>query len=166
MQIRGKLTLPEVREIVSFTRSKWYWPKLLLRNVYGLLLVIAILWGTIAKVMSGNREHWIGLSLIWLVIAAIAVWAVLSSQRTYEKAFTNLHKQLPDWLIFDDEGMRTEIKSGRITFHPWNTITAWQEGRLLIRLTMAEGGFMFIPFSDMPPTDRNNLQVILRMHIS
>ena len=165
MQIRGKLTLPEVKEIVSFTRSKWYWPKLLLKNAYGLLLVIAVLWGTIAKIVSGNREHWVGVSLIWLAIAAIGTWAVFSSQKTYKQAFTNLHKQLPEWLIFDDKGMRTETKRGRTTFHPWSEITAWQKGRSLIRLTISEMGFMFVPFSELSPLEQGDLEKLLETHI-
>ena len=165
MQVRGKLTLPEVKEIPNFNKSLWAWPRILLRNAYGLLLLIAMTGGTIAKAASGSREHWLGVSLIWLVIAGIIVWAVWNTQRNYQKAFAKLRKQLPEWLIFDDEGMRTETKRGRTTFHPWSEITVWQKGRSLIRLTMAEGGFMFVPFSDLSFSERNNLEELFENHV-
>ena len=165
MQVRGKLTLPEVKEIPSFNKSLWAWPKLLLRSAYGLLLLIGVTWARLQKLASGSREHWLGVSLIWLVIAGIIVWAIWNTQRDYRKAFTKLHRQLPEWLVFDDEGMRTETKRGRTTFHPWSEITAWQKGRSLIRLTMAEGGFMFVPFSDLSLEERDALEKLFEQHV-
>ena len=65
MQLRGKLTAEEVKDIGNLVRSKWYWPKLLLRSFYGLVLVGALVWGTIAKIVAEDWHNWRAFGVFW-----------------------------------------------------------------------------------------------------
>lgn len=166
MRVRGKLLPEEIREIGTFLRSKWYWPKLLLRSWYGLLLFAALVWGTATKIIAGNREHWLALSVVWLCVAAIFIWAFFNTRRERRRDIQVLNQRLPDWLILDEQGLQTQNRDGRTSSRPWKTLTNWWEGKAVIFLALTEASsYVFLPLSDLNEIEADNLRAILHKHL-
>jgi hypothetical protein len=155
MKVRGKLLAGEIKEASRFLRSKWYWPKLLLRSSYGGLLFLALLWGTIAKAVNGDREHWMGLTIVWLVVIAILLWVVFTTRRSQQRGVQLLNDSLPDELVFDSEGIHAASADGRRSFRPWASLTGWREGDLVLYLKIGKTeGYVLVPLSELSASDR------------
>ena len=158
MEIRGKLLHDEIKEAGGFLRSRYHWPKLLLRSLYGVLLLLALVWGTVAKVVSGDRAHWLGLSVVWFFVATILVLAFFGARRSHRQDVKILNESLPDVLVFGEEGVNTQRDDGRKSFFPWTSVTEWVEGVSVCILKLpGRGSFLFIPLSDLTADDRRLL---------
>jgi hypothetical protein len=166
LQVRGKLTKQEIKETGKLVRSKWYWPKLLLRNSYGLLLVCGVLWATIAKAISRDTDHWQGIAVIWIVIAAILGLAIVSTRRSARKSLEELNRGLPDSISLNAEGVQTKSGNGATSSRPWSGFKGWRESESIVLLDMAETkGFMMLPLSDLIPAEREVLRGMLRSYL-
>jgi len=166
MRVRGKLLPEEIREIGNFLRSKWYWPKLLIRSWYGLLLFAALVWGTATKIIAGDRQHWAALSTMWLVVAAISTLTFFNARRKRDRDIQVLNQRLPEWLILDEQGLQTQNRDGRTSSRPWKTLTNWREGRVVIFLALTEASsYVFLPLSDLNEGEADNLRAILHKHL-
>ncbi len=165
MEIRGKLLPEEIKEAGSFIRSKWYWPKLLLRSWYGGLLLVVLLWGTIAKALSGDREHWVGLSVVWLVVISILGWVFFSTRRSQRLGVVTLNESLPDVLAITDEGISTRSRSGQTSFLPWTVFTHWCDGARVVFLSISGTRGLVVPLSDLDVANAGALRDTLRAHL-
>ena len=165
MEIRGKLLPEEIKEAGGFLRSKWYWPKLLLRSWYGGLLFLALLWGTVAKALSGDHEHWAGLSVVWLVVISIVGWAFLSTRRSQLLASVALNESLPDLLTMTDEGISTWSGNGQKAFLPWTALTSWYNGTRVLFLSILGTRGLLIPLSDLDAADQRVLRDTVQAHL-
>ena len=108
MRLTGKLTANEWEDACKLARSKWAWPRFLLKNLYGALLLGAILWATISAAISGGHGHWRGIATVWLAIGGIIAWAVFSTLRSSRKNLAALNATAPDWIDLDGSGLRTQ----------------------------------------------------------
>ncbi len=166
MQVRGKLLPIEIKEASRFVRSKWYWPRVVLRSWYGLMLLLVLAWGTIVKIVSGDREHWLGLSLVWVAVAGILVWVISSTRRSRDRAIKALNQGLPDWLVFGSDGVQGTSTDGVTSSRPWTTLSGWREGASLLALSLSgKQGFVFVPLTDLLSEQRVELRKILREHL-
>jgi len=114
MKVRGKLSAEEAKDVGNLVRSKWYWPKLLLRSSYGIILFAALVWGTFDKVVSGTLKLWDPLEIAWVVVAAVVIYAVVSTRREQRTELQDLNSGLPDLISLDQDGIRTEKSSGGV----------------------------------------------------
>ena len=61
MRVRGKLLPAEFEEVQSFSNAKAPWVRMLRQNWS--VLILFLLWGSVIKLIVGDREHWFGCSL-------------------------------------------------------------------------------------------------------
>lgn len=146
-------------------RSRMYWPKLLAKNWYGVLLLGAVLWATIAGATGGTHPNWVGLAVVWLVIAGISAWAYYSSKRSKVKEFSRLNAKLPDTLILDQNDVRLELPAGVKAFHPWQGFDGWREGERIILLDKQDGTTLMFSAAQVPPLERESIRQLLRGRI-
>jgi hypothetical protein len=162
MKVRGKLSADEVKDVGNLVRSTWYWPKLLLRSSYGIVLFAALIWGTFNKLVSGSLKRWDPLVIAWVVVAALVGYAVVSTRREQRKELQELNSGLPDVFSLDQDGIRTERSSGGYSFQPWSNFAGWRKGRAVVLLDLATTkGFMMIPFRDLSEATQVQLEQLL-----
>jgi hypothetical protein len=165
MQIKGKLTEVEMDDLRRLLRPKTYWPKLLLKNWYGLVLFIVVLWATVAGVISG-AANLKAVAIIWAVIAAIIIWVIFSTKREMQKEFTQMNLRLPDWISFESDGVKLDGPDGANSFHPWRSFKGFKEGRAVTLLDKSRGdGFLILPTSKIADLQREELRMLLRSQV-
>jgi hypothetical protein len=159
MRLRGKLTAEEIRDAGNLLRPKTYWPKLLLKNWYGLALLGVLAWATIAPLLDpGPRGYLRPLGIIWLVVGAIFVWAYTSTMRTRKRNYAAINLRSPDWVTLEGHGVRFDHLSGETSFYPWDLYKGWREGEKVVLLDMrAERGSQILPIGDLPVSEKSRL---------
>jgi hypothetical protein len=166
MELGGKLTAREMKDVAKLLRSRWYWPRWLLSNLYGLMLIGALLWGTIASAVSGHSAHWRALGVIWLVIAAIFVWAVVSTIRSQKRGFARSNPNLPDRIRLTDVSVETQSAGGRTCTAPWNAFRGWRANGSVILLDLENSdSFIILPTTNLSATDRDLLLGLLNSYL-
>src|ERR1700743_3200735 len=148
IQIAGKMTPEEIREAGGMVRSKWYWPKLLARNFYGILLLVAILWATILGLTGKTHPNWTAMAMIWLVIFGLFGWGFLKTKKGKSQQLEQVNNSLPDWIILENDGVRLEGPNGTTAFQPWRNFKSWQQGKRVVVLALLNGGVMFLPITN------------------
>jgi hypothetical protein len=98
MQFRGKLTEADLEDVRRIVRSKWYWPKLLASNWYGVLLLSAVIWATVAGLLGKTHANWRAVGILWVVILGIFGWVFYTTKKGMAKEFSQLNTTLPDWV--------------------------------------------------------------------
>jgi hypothetical protein len=161
-QFSGKLTEADLNDVRRMLRSKMYWPKLLAKNWYGVLLLGAVLWATVAAATGATHPNWDGIALIWLVIAGIVAWAFYSSRKSIQKESARLNGTLPDTVIFDQNGIRLELPAGAKAYHPWQSFDHWREGERVILLDKQDGTFIMLSVAEIPAPERESVRQFLR----
>lgn len=166
MQFTGKLTQLDVREVQKIARSKWYWPKFLLSNWYGIALLAAITWGTIAGLLGQIKPNWPAFGIIWAVIAVIFGWSFYRTKRGQTKGLTELNATLPDRISLTNEGVKSDGPNGATSFLPWTSFEGWREGqRVLLIDQTGTKRFVILPITGLPDLDRQQLRGFLRSQI-
>src|SRR5512146_430386 len=143
-QFSGKLTEPDLNDVRRMVRSKMYWPKLLATNWYGVLLLCALAWATVASLL-GHDSNWRALGLVWVVVGGIVGWAFYSAKKSMAKESAQLNTTLPDRVTIENGGVRLELPAGATAFHPWQSFGGWREGQRVILLEKSDHSFIMIP---------------------
>lgn len=147
-------------------QSSWYWPKLLLRNWYGVTLLGIIVFASIDAIVHGTKVNWRGLGIVWAVIAAIVAWSAYNSKRTIAKENAKLDATLPDWIILTSGGLEFDGPKGATAFQPWANYKAWREKGRVILLDRSEGsGFTMLPIAALSDGERQSLRAMLNSSI-
>jgi hypothetical protein len=166
MQFRGKLTESGLNDVRQVVRSKWYWLKFLAVNWYGIILLVTVIWGTIAGLVGTTNPNWLGLGILWVVIIAIAAWAFYSSKRSMAKEFSELSASLPDWITLAEDGIKLNGPNAATSFQPWGNFKGWREGKRVMLLDSQVGGFLMVPVAELSALERESLRQFLRLHIA
>ncbi len=164
-QLSGKLSEADLNDVRRMLRSKMYWPKLLAKNWYGLLLLGVVLWATVAAAVGATHPNWGGIGAIWLVMAGIVVWAFYSSRKSIQKESARLNGTLPDRVTLDQSGVRLDLPAGATAFHPWQSFDRWREGERVILLDKQDGTFLMLSVADVPALERESIRQFLRSSI-
>jgi YcxB-like protein len=165
MQIKGKLTEADVNDAQRLVRSKTYWLKLAAANWYGLLLLGAILWATVAGVAGASHPNWTGLAGVWVVIAGIVAWSLYRTKRTTAKEMAALDAERPDWIGLEHPGVTLHGPKGATAFQPWNSFTRWREGKRVLLLEMQAGRFIIVSVAELPEIERQSIRQLLDLYI-
>lgn len=147
--------------------SKFYWPKILLTNWYGLALLLALIWATITQFVHKDSSHLTGLALAWLLVVGIVGWAFYSVKRSTAKEYRTLTETSPDLVTIAPDGVHFDGPSGANAFSPWSHYRSWREGKKVVLLSRSlGGGFTMIPVGDLLPAERETLRKLLMRYLS
>jgi hypothetical protein len=165
MRFRGKLSEADLDDVRRLVRTKLYWPKLILANWYGVLLLGAVIWATVEGIVGNTRPNWTAIAVIWGVILAIAAWSFYRAKRSLAMEFQNLSAGLPDWLTLDDNGVKSDGPNGATAFRPWQNFKGWREGRRVILLDLETGAFLILLIDERSEAERESIRQFLVLHI-
>lgn len=165
MQFKGKLTEEDLNDLRRVVRSKMYWPKLLVANWYGLMLLCVALWATVAGLLGARHPNWSVLSILWVVLLGLFTWSFYSAKRTMAKEFLQLNATLPDWISLVNDGTKLNGPNGATGFWPWNNFKGWREGQRVMLLDMQSGAFVILPVAELADPERQSIRQFLRSHI-
>jgi hypothetical protein len=162
MRITGKLTTEGLNDVRKMVQSKWRWPKLIMRNWYGVTLLGVITYFSIDGVVRGAKVNWNALGIVWAIVATIFGWAYFSARRAMAKEFTTLNATLPDWITLASDGIRFEGPLGATASQPWANYSRWRERGQVILVDRSEGGgFTILPITALSETERQSLRAML-----
>ena len=165
MRFGGKITQEDLVDIRRIVRSKMYWPKLILANWYGVLLLCAVVWGTIEGLLGNTHLNWAAVIVIWGVISTIFGWSFYRVHKSERRDFQQLNAGLPDWLAIEEQGIKSDGPNGASGFRPWSNFKGWREGRRVILLDLTNDGFVILPVAEQSETERNSTRRLLGSHI-
>jgi hypothetical protein len=165
MQFSGKLTEADLEDVRRIVRSKWYWPKLLAANWYGLTLLCIVVWVTVEGLLGWAHPNWRGLGVVWVVILALFAWVFYRTKKAMAKEFSQLNSALPDWVSLVDDGVKLSGPNGASTFQPWSNFKDLREGKRVVLLDMQAGGFVILPVSELPENQRQSICQFFRSHV-
>lgn len=164
MHFRGKITEADMDDARTLLRSRGFWPKLVLRNWYGTLLLCLIAWATIHGILASATPNWRALGMLWAVVAAVFAWSTYRVRRDKSRQFATLTARLPDWISLNDDGVRSEGPDGAKSLFPWATFKNWREGKRVILLHPANGaGPIVLPVAEMSDVERETVRQYLRV---
>jgi len=167
LQFIGKLTELGLRDAQKIARTKMYWLKLLLRNLYGLLLLILVAWITISGLLGYTKPNWRALGIMWAVVAAIIAWVVYNSRKAQTKRLSKLNAALPDHINLANDGVKMDGPNGATGFLPWGNFKGWREGNRVILLHKSEGkNSVLLPVAQLSEMEREQLRQLLRSQIA
>ena len=164
MQLAGKITEDDLNEVRKMVRSKMYWPKFILVNWYGIVLLGFVLWATISGAVGSTKPNWLAVGIIWLVIAAISGWAFYRGKSVSRREYTQLNAGLADWVTFGSDGLTFDGPSGAKSFQPWGTFKGWRSGQRVFLLDRLQEGFVILPVADISEPQRQTLRQLLDSH--
>jgi hypothetical protein len=149
---------------------KWYaWPLWFFQNLYGILLIVALLWVIVAGAISVGRgeEHnpgrILGFLALLLFIAGIALWSFLSTRKRKRELLTRLN---PLKLTFSMEGVTELVPNGSSSFVPWSMYSDFYECPLIFVLRTKDGlGHRPIPKDAVPVEKRAQIRAALLAHL-
>lgn len=165
MQIPGKLTREDVKHVGTLVRPRSYYPRLILSNTSGALLLVALAWSTIRGLLDHEKIR-LGLWILWLAIGLIIAYSVVRVRRSEQKSLTGLNSARPDLITVDATGLQIQSANGVTASVPWRTFKGWRERGTVILLDWVEGQSMnIIPTGDLSDPDREMLRGTLRSHL-
>jgi hypothetical protein len=166
MQLPGKINDADLKDIQKVARSRFYWLKFLLANGYGIAVLGAITWATILALRGRTTPNWNALTLTWVVIAGIVVWAFYSSKKKSDREFTQLNAALPEQVDVTDDGLHLAGPNGAKVYFPWNSFVEWREGQRVILIRQrAEKSFVVLPVAQLSQVEREPIRQLLRTHL-
>jgi hypothetical protein len=164
MQLSGRITSQEVNEINKLVRSKWYWPKFLISNLYGIVLFGAILWATIAAFLSGKQDR--RLFFVWIVLFAIIGVAAIDTRISRKKGLRKFNESQPQTIRIDSTGVLTEGQGGSKSIHPWHAFRSWRSAGTVILLDLVgSDGFLILPLNALSTAERELLRGIIKQQV-
>lgn len=166
MQIQGKLTAEELKDVGNLVRSRWYWPKLLLRSFYGVVLVVALVGATVAKIIARDWSHWEGLAGFWLIVAIVLGGSTYSVRRSSRKELAELNASLADTIILNDSGISTRKTNGATSSQPWGAFRGWRNGKIVALVDIADArGFVMLPLSGLNVVEQEQVRHTLTAYL-
>jgi hypothetical protein len=167
MRFTGKLTEADLNDVRKMTQSKMHWLKLLLANWYGTALILILVWGTISGLMGQTKPNWRAITLVWVVVAGIVLWAVYRTKRARARKLTQLNATLPDQVSLTTEGVKLDGPSGATGFLPWRNFKGWREGSQVVLVDQSQGDrFVILPVQQLSEIERQSIREFLQSHIS
>jgi hypothetical protein len=158
IKLNGKLSAEDIEDVFRLVRTKWYWPRLIVRNLYGALFLGALLWATVAGLMKGERLNWRGLGLIWAFLLFLVVFLYFRTRQARAKDISRMAAALPDHITVDAKGLHFDGPNGASGFQPWASYRRWREGkRTVVVEYAAHKGFAMLPVSAL---SQSELQVL------
>jgi hypothetical protein len=150
-------------------RRWYYWPVFVLKNLYGIVLIIAVMiagGSLVARSLFGAKIA---------VLRALAGGALMVGPAayfgwTYRRELRKEHDDLADLnplkVRFAADGLHTSEKSGARNFVPWSTFDGFLEGRTVFMLRNHESGhYRAIPKTTVPPTDLEQVRSAIRSRL-
>ncbi len=162
MEISGKLSEDQVKAIVRFLRSKAYWPKMLLTNLPGLAIAVAVLVLTFQAITTGDRTHAALIITSWLLFGGLFFGYYKMQTKNRRKALEDMNFGLPDLIVLNSEGVQTRNSLGVFTSRPWSSFKGWRNVGPVVLLDTIEAGFLIIPQSTLSTVDSEALKGILK----
>lgn len=162
MKFDGKLTQADLKDLQKLLRSKMYWPKRLLANLYSLLIVGVLLWATVSGFLGHTKPNWWAVALIWLVVAGISAWGVYRAKAGSARALTQVNDILPDWVTLDNNGIECDGPNGARAFQPWRNFKQWREGRRVVLLEQSNGQRVILPVANLSEIERETTRQFLQ----
>jgi hypothetical protein len=161
VRLSGKLSEADLVDVRRIVRPKMYWPKLILANWYGVLLLGVFAWATIAGLAGKTQPNWTGLVAIWGVIISIFAWNFYRTKQSMAREFQQLNAGLPDWLALENSGVKSEGPNGAAAFQPWPNFKGWREGSRVILLDLDSDAFMILPVAERLSAERDSIRQLL-----
>lgn len=166
MRLSGKLTEMDVNDLRRMVRSKWYWPRFVLENWYGMAIICILLWASIGGLMGKIHPNWRLVGPMWAVVAAFVALAIYRTKRRMTGEFTRLNATLPDWIHLANDGLKFEGPGGASAFQSWGDFKGWREGGRVMLVDRVEGhGFVILPVGDVSEAERQALRDTLRSQL-
>lgn len=165
MQISGKLTEEDLKDVRRVLRPKSYWLRVIAANWYGALLLGAIIWATITGLTGSTHPNWTALAIIWLVIAGIFSWSFFKAKRANAKGRAALDAARPNWISLEPPGVTLDGPNGATSFRPWNHFKGWREGKQVLLLEMPADQIIFFSVAEMPEDEQQTVRELLRLYI-
>jgi hypothetical protein len=166
LRFQGKLTPAEYAEASRMLRTWFWWPKFLMRNLYGLLLLGVFALVTIHAALTHAHTNWKVFGTLWFVVAALFVWAMVNSRHAVKKDLASYNAGAPGSFEIDKEGLRTERANGFTSLQPWKAFRSWQDGSSVILLFSGKGNFLqIVPLSDTRPLEAESLRDTLNSYL-
>jgi hypothetical protein len=162
MEFEVWFTIQATDEAARMSRRWHYWPIFFARNLYGLGIIAAVLYGgcsLLVKNLLASKPDLTRASLgLLLVVAPITAFCWF---RRHEigKATEELAAINPLRLTFDAAGIHTLEKNGARNFVPWSSYDGFREGRDVIILRADKTRqFRVIPKKTAPENDVERLR--------
>ena len=165
MRFNGKLQEADLEDLRYLLRSKVYWPKLIATNLYGLLLLGALLWATLQGFRGKTQPNWTAMAIIWAVIFGLIGWSFYRAKKSMADEFLKMKAGLPDSLSFEDTGVRLQGPNGATGFQPWGNFKGWREGRRVVLLDMRGGGFLMFSLAEQSGAQRESIRQFISSRI-
>ena len=166
MQFPGKLTDLDLKDAQRVARSRSYWAKLALRNWYGIAVLVAVAWGTIAGLLGQTKPNWASLDIIWAVVVAILIWSIYRAKQGQARTLTKLNAALADRVSLTNDGVKMDGPNGASRFLPWVNFKGWREGKRTFLLDQVqENQFVILPVAQLSEIERQQLRGLLRSQI-
>ena len=163
MHIRTEITPGELDEAIRLNRNRMYWPKFFLANWYSSILLIAISWATVVRLLDGKSLQPATFGL--LLIPVFFLW--LYWFRT-QKAIRDAASQLSDTngsASVDGKGLSTSSSKGATSFSPWSEFSGWKEGKEVFTLNQGTT-FRVFPKRGLTEPEMEQLRSVFRTQIS
>jgi hypothetical protein len=161
MQIPGKITEADLKDVRKMARSKMYWLKFVLANWYGLAILCILIWATFGALIGDIKPNWRALGTIWLVIAAFFAFLYYRTKTAMKREFNDLNERLPDRISLATDGIHLDGPHGATGFQPWRNFKGWREGQRIFLIDQSQGGFFILPVAAFPPVQRETLRQML-----
>ena len=166
MQFPGKLTEQDLKDVQRIVRSKSYWARLALRNWYGIALLVAVTWGTIAGLLGQTKPNWPALGIVWAVIAGIFGWSFYRAKQGQMRALAKFNAASADQISLANDGVKMNGPNGATRFLPWINFKGWREGSRTVLLDQTqENQFVILPIAQLSEIERQQLRGLLRSQI-
>lgn len=166
MQFTGRLTEEDLTDVGKMTRSKTYWPKLLLTNLYGAALLLILMWATIAGFLRPDRPNWRAIAAIWVLVVGLVLWVGYRTRRARARELKQLNATLADQIGLTNDGVKFDGPNGATAFQPWRNFKGWREGRRVVLVDLREGSrFVMLPVAQLSEIERQSVRQFLQSHI-
>jgi hypothetical protein len=166
LKYSGKLSAEDIEDVGRLVRSRWYWPRLLLANWYGVLLLLVLIGVTVLGLITGARLNWRGIGIVWAIVALILLYSHLRIKRQRAKEVAQLDASLPDWITLRPDGLHFDGPRGARSFQPWSSFNGWREGeRTVVIDYTAHKGFAMLAVYRLSEGERQVLRGALSSHL-
>lgn len=169
MDVEVWFTIQATNEAARMSRRWYYWPAFLFKNLYGLALMAAILFGgcsLLIKSLFASRPDLPRAALGLLLVAAPVMVFWWYRRRDLRTAGEMLAAINPLKLTFDAEGLHTCEKNGARNFVPWSSYDGFREGRYVILLRENQTKqYRVVPKNTVPECDAEQVRSAIRSRL-
>ena len=164
MEFTIRYSLESMNEAGRITRRWFYWPSLLLRGGYGLLLGVAVTFGVLQALLHAWRPDLVvPIRYLW-TLGAVILAIILGA--LYRREVKKHLKRIADigsaQMTVSDEGIGTVDAKGVRHFSPWSTYTQFEEGKKIFLLKLgAEKQYWPIPKDCLTELEAASLRSLL-----